>query len=389
LTPGELFSAIVDNDAAAVTAALAAEPALVAAHDAQLGSTPLHFAAHRGFEEIVTALLAAGADVHAREIASDTTPLHWAAEGGHPRIVGWLLERGADLEATDAWYGLPPVGWSTVVTWAPRFHQHRAAAAAALMAAGARIDVFTAVAQGREDGVRLAAVPEGALVRRLRFVGQGMQPLHFAVAKKPALARLLVELGAPLDARTTWGVTPLGLAWKRGDRDLADWLRGRGATDDLSSALMRGDLSRMAALLKAGHADGRHELVVAAAADGLADALAVLLRYGADANTRVPHLLAEVPAQAALLHLAAKSGHEAATRVLLDAGAAPSPGASDGTPTPLHLAAGGGHLETVLALLEGGADVAAQEKSYGATPRAWAEHEERTEVIAVLQAHGG
>jgi ankyrin repeat protein len=88
LTPGELFSAIVDNDAAAVTAALAAEPALVAAHDAQLGSTPLHFAAHRGFEEIVTALLAAGADVHAREIASDTTPLHWARGTGCPRSAG-------------------------------------------------------------------------------------------------------------------------------------------------------------------------------------------------------------------------------------------------------------------------------------------------------------
>jgi ankyrin repeat protein len=389
VTPGELFAAIVDNDAAALTAALAAEPALVAARDAQLGSTPLHFAAHRGFEEIVSALLAAGADVHARETASDTTPLHWAAEGGHPRIVGWLIERGADLEAIDGWYGLSPVGWSTVVTWAPRFHQHRAAAAAALMAAGAGIDVFTAVAQGREDGVRLAAVPQGALTRRLGFVGQEMQPLHFAVAKKPALVRLLVELGAPLDARTAWGLTPLALAWKRGDRALADWLRGQGAADDLSSALMRGDLSRMAALLKAGNGDGRRALVVAAAADGLADALALLLRHGGDANTRVRYLLAEVPATATLLHLAARSGHEAATRVLLDAGATPSPGAAEGAPTPLHLAAGGGHLETVLALLEGGADVAARETHYGATPRAWAEHEERSEVIAVLQAHGG
>jgi ankyrin repeat protein len=389
LTPGELFGAVTRNDVAAVTAALAAEPALVAARDAQLGSTPLHFAAHRGFEEIVEALLAAGADVHARERASETTPLHWAAEGGHPRIVGWLIERGADLEALDGWYALSPIGWSTAVSWAPPFHQHRAAAGAALMAAGARVDVFTAVGQGREDGVRLAAVPEGTLIRRLGFVGQGMQPLHFTVAKKPTLARLLVELGAPLDARTNWGLTPLALAWKRGDRILAEWLRAHGAADDLSSALMRGDLSRMAALLKSGAGEGSRELAVAAAADGLADALALLLRHGASPDLRVQHLLAEVPASASLLHLAAMNGHEAAVRVLLDAGASASPGAAEGTPTPLHLAAGGGHLETVLALLAGGADVGARDTRYGATPRTWAEHEERAEVVAVLQAHGG
>jgi ankyrin repeat protein len=390
VTPGELFAAIVENDVQAVTAALEAEPTLVSARDARLGSTPLHLAAHRGFEPIVSALLATGADVRAREQASDTTPLHWAAEGGHPRIAGWLLERGADLTAIDGWYGLPPVGWATVVDWAPHFHRNRPATAAALIAAGAGVDAFTAVALGREDGVRLAAVPEDALTRRLGFVGQGRQPLHFSIAKKPALARLLVELGAPLDARTSWGLTPLALAWKRGDRALVDWLRAHGAADDLSSALMRGDLSRMASLLKAGAGDdGRRELAVAAASDGLADALALLLRNGADANARVRHLLAEVPAQVTLLHLAAMNGHEPAVRVLLDAGASPSPGLAEGAPTPLHLAAGGGHLDTVRALLEGGADVRAQEKTYGALPRAWAEHEEHREVIAVLEAHGG
>jgi hypothetical protein len=43
----------------------------------------------------------------------------------------------------------------------------------------------------------------------------------------------------------------------------------------------------------------------------------------------------------------------------------------------------------VQALLDGGADVNAQEKAFGATPRAWADHEERGEVSALLRAHGG
>jgi ankyrin repeat protein len=390
MTPAELIEAIVENDAATVRRALAADRSLAAGRDARLESTPLHFAAHRGFKEIVAALLEAGADVHAREKASDTTPLHWAAEGGHPEIAGWLMARGAALEVTDGWYGLSPLGWTTVVTWAPRFHEDRPATAAALVEAGARVDVFTAVAQEQADGVRVAAVQPQALARRLGFVGKGMQPLHFAISRKlSAMARLLVELGADLRARTAWGLTPLALACKH-DPALADWLRGQGTADDPASALMRGDLSRMAALLKApAGAGAARSLVFTAAAEGLADGLALLLRQGLDANARVQYLVAEVPTATSGLHLAAMNGHEAAARVLLEAGAAPSPGAEDGTPTPLHLAAGGGHLTTVQTLLDGGADVAAKDRAYRATPLAWAEHEDRAEVVALLRAHGG
>jgi ankyrin repeat protein len=390
MSSGALIEAVVANDLARVQELLAGDRALASARDPQLGSTALHFACHRGFASIVTALLEAGADVHAREQASDTTPLHWAAEGGHPEIAGWLLARGAALEATDGWYGLTPLGWSTVVTWAPHFHEDRPAAAAALIAAGARVDLFTAVAQQNPDAARVAAVPEGALTRRLGFAGKGMQPLHFAISRKlPAMARLLVELGADLRARTAWGLTPLALAWKH-DAVLAEWLRARGTAEDPSSALMRGDLSRMAALLKApaGAGAGR-SLVFTAASEGLADGLAVLLRQGSDPSARVQYLVAEIPTPTSALHLAAMNGHEPAVRVLLEAGAAPSPGADTGIPTPLHLAAGGGHLATVQTLLDGGADVQARDRAYGATPRGWAEHEERAEVVALLQAHGG
>lgn len=126
---GEIFERIVCNDVAAVTDALHRDSSLAAARDPGLGSTPLHFAAHRGFAEIVTALLDAGADVRARETVNDSTPLHWAAEGGHPGIVRTLLARGADREAIDGWHGLSPLGWAVVVAWAPHFHEDRAATA--------------------------------------------------------------------------------------------------------------------------------------------------------------------------------------------------------------------------------------------------------------------
>ncbi|HWM87636.1 MAG TPA: ankyrin repeat domain-containing protein, partial [Kofleriaceae bacterium] len=168
LSAGEFIERVIENDVEAVRRALAESPSLVAARDRLIGSTPLHFAAHRGFIPIVRALLDAGADVHALESASESAPLHWAAEGGHPAIARLIISRGASLEALDTWFRLSPLGWASVVTWAPPFHEDKPATAAALLAAGARLDAFTAVAMGRgEELRRLAEADPGALSRRL------------------------------------------------------------------------------------------------------------------------------------------------------------------------------------------------------------------------------
>ena len=63
----ELFSAIVRKDEVAAQSLLAADAALAHLRDPHLGSTHLHFAAHRGLRSVVDALLAAGADPHAVE----------------------------------------------------------------------------------------------------------------------------------------------------------------------------------------------------------------------------------------------------------------------------------------------------------------------------------
>jgi RNA polymerase sigma factor (sigma-70 family) len=116
-----LIQAACSGDVEQARRLLQADPTTVHTCDPYLQSTPLHYAAHRGYLEIVQLLLTAGADVMAREGSSDTIPLHWAAEGGHLEVARVLLDHGADLHANDAQYE------STPFIWAKWHHQHEVA----------------------------------------------------------------------------------------------------------------------------------------------------------------------------------------------------------------------------------------------------------------------
>lgn len=171
---------------------------------------------------------------------------------------------------------------------------------------------------------------------------------------------------------------------------MVDLLKSRGAAADLSSAMIYGDTLGMSAHLQASTSRElglRNKLLFAAADGGLAEASMLLLRQGADPNTRMKHLAGELPSMVSPLHLAAGNGHDSATRVLLEFGARVSAGKENDTPTPLHLAAGNGHLETVRALLEYGAEVEAVEKGFGATPLGWAEHGRHEQIVELLREH--
>lgn len=373
----DLFEKVSANEVDAVRVALAADPSLAVVRDAALGSTPLHFAAHRGFDELVDALLAAGAPVAAREEASGTTALHWAAEGGHPGVARTLLGRGADPSARDSWFDLTPLGWATVVTWAPRFHHDRPGTAALLRQAGAADDVFTAVVSGRGELLRSLVGPDPSLLaRRLGPVGDGMQPLHLAVDRGlHTQVAALLELGADPSARTRWALTPLALAIARGDLEAARLLRARGAKEDVSSAVVAGSADALAALLSDLPDDEGllTRLLHVAARRGESRVMEVLLCHGADPDARLDDLLGERPAPVSPLHRAAQSGDTEAVRMLLEAGAEASAGAREGVATPLHLAAGSGCVPVVRLLLSHGADAGAVEAGTGATPLGWAE----------------
>ena len=381
-----IFERIQANDLAGVRAILVQDPGAVHANDRALGSTPLHFAAHRGFEGIVDALLDAGADVHAIERVSGTTPLHWAAEGGHAWIMAKLLARGASIDATDTWYGLTPLGWATVVVWNPRFHEDRPGTARALLAAGAHVGSFEAVALGDPEELKeaIAADPE-SLAAKLGFVGWGITPLHLAVDRGNGTVVLtLLDAGADPNAASDLGFTPLAHALAAANAGLAVLLRERGGKDDAGSALAAKDLAAMEASLDGAPQESLDRWLFAAARSGYADAVALLTRRGADPDSTLRHLLGEAPAPVSALHAAVKAKSVATVRALLDAGANPNPGVTERWPTPLHVAAGAGHLELVALLLERGADRTARDRDHDATPAGWAEFAGHADVAGML-----
>ena len=66
----------------------------------QLGTSPLHLAAHAGHVPTVEVLLKAGVSRDARTKV-DRTPLHLASQEGHKDVVQLLLQHGADVNAKD------------------------------------------------------------------------------------------------------------------------------------------------------------------------------------------------------------------------------------------------------------------------------------------------
>ncbi len=182
-----LFEACTTGDAEAVRRIVAAEPARIHDVGPGIGSTPLIFAAHRGFLDIVAILLDAGANVEARERASNTTAVHWAAEGGHVPVLERLLGAGARLDVGDGWFNLGPLGWATFVRWAERRWVDRPGATRLLRERGAALDSFSALALGELAHVRNDA--------RLGFVERGRTPLHAAARGFPDAVEALLRSG--------------------------------------------------------------------------------------------------------------------------------------------------------------------------------------------------
>ncbi len=163
--------------------------------------TPLHVVAVKGCSELLAPLMEAGADIMAADHAG-RTPLHHAAMNNHKKLVGELVKLGAKVNATDAMGETP------------------------LHAAARRFKVDTA-RQLIADGAKADARSE-----------TGATPLIIAASQGPsepevdtlltALAEVLLDNGAAVNATDQAGFTPLHYAKLKGRTKLAALLEQRG-----------------------------------------------------------------------------------------------------------------------------------------------------------------
>ncbi|MBN1239172.1 MAG: ankyrin repeat domain-containing protein [Gammaproteobacteria bacterium] len=302
------------------------------------GVTPLYLAAQNGSADLIRRLLDAGADPNETGNEGETV-LMTAARTGGVDAARVLLERGADVDARESWHG------QTALMWA--------------------------AAQGHPDMLRLL-VEHGADVNarsnleewerqvtaepRAKWLPPGSMTALLFAAREGCVdcVPVLVELGADVDAATPDGINPVLSALINGHYDVAGALLEAGADPNLVDETGRGAL--YAAIdfntMPASNRPAPHVLENRLTALDVAE---MLLERGADPNAQ---LVSMPPYRAKLdrgndmmltagttpLLRAAKAGDVAAVRLLLEHGADPALATKNGA-NPLMAAAGLGTAE--------------------------------------------
>jgi ankyrin repeat protein len=161
--------------------------------------------------------------------------------------------------------------------------------------------------------------------------GRHGSPLHAASHKgHVAVARVLLDYRAGVNAPNRYRKTPMSLAYEGKHNDVIELLLERGASVE-------------------GLFDYRGRLLHRASADGRTEVVKLLMRRKAEVN-------AKGDMQWTPLHFAASHGHLEIARLLVERKANVNMLVRDHG-TPMHLAARRGHFEIVELLLENGADV--------------------------------
>ncbi len=372
------------------------------------GGTPLTEAVEQGALDVAKLLLARGADVNAQGYGG-TTALMVAARRGHLDMFALLLDNGADLHATtkDGRTALTEAG----TTDRFQIHQilkHRGQALTLPIAAlfGDVAEVRHLLTNGADPNAR-DSKGENALMEAVRRTGpartkpltswgrdsarqdkDGVESARIPVSDGLAVAKMLLESGAEVNAKKKSGKTALMMAVDQGALDMAKLLLDKAADPNVQAN------------------DGRTPLM-SAASHGRADMIELLLQHrgdinvqGKDGRTAVTEAMAKnrfdvvklLRDRGARLTLATAAvlGDVGEVQRLTKQGADLNAKDKDGQ-TPLMKAAGKGRMEIVDSLLEQGADVnSLDQRGRTALSIVHRERPKGYEKIAhILKAHGG
>jgi len=318
-----LLDAAAAGDAETLGRLLDARPDLIDARGGNFQKqTALHKSAWHNRQGCVRLLLERGANVRIRDFGDNAYALHFAAEAADIEIVRWLVEAGSDVAGDGDDHQLGVIGWATC------FRQVRADVADYLLAHGARLNLWAAIALGRVEAVAsmLAGDPSLTGARMSRSEHHRTALHHAAVANQPEIVRLLIERGADIQATDATGATPLTTAaHESADPRIVAALLAAGARYDFAAALnlKRYDLAEAMLAEDPGRLgpDGRDTIALHLAVSRKnAEAVRWLIAHGVHVDAR--RLLWDCNQTA--LHMAAAEGLVEIARMLLDAGADPS-----------------------------------------------------------------
>lgn len=171
--------------------------------------------------------------------------------------------------------------------------------------------------------------------------------LHWAAEKNHAeIARMLLDAGADIEAKTNWGDTPLKWAATLGSSTVAELLLSRGAHGfNLNVAAALGKLDDVKNMI-----DSEQDLSF------ISDAM----------------------------YSAARNGHTEVVQFLLDRGAAIDTRGFFGG-TGLHWSAINGHRETVELLIARGANLEIRDEQFDSTPESWADEGGHAVIVELLR----